>query len=117
MSWDFWMELDAGGPEPEDLGYEAGYTYNVSNMFYQAFRLPSYRGSGTDEGIRGLNGLTGEQAIPLLQAAIKNMESDPESYVTMEPSNKWGSYAGALELLNRLGGWCFSSPKATLRVE
>lgn len=109
MGWDFSMEVDLGGPEPVDLGdeYEAGYTYNVSPMFFDAFG---------EDGIRGIDGLIGSEAQQRIESALEKMQGDPDRYIAMNPKNGWGNYDGAVELLCRLRGWCISAPKARMRV-
>jgi len=108
MSWDFWMEADVGGKEPVDIGFDANYTYNVSPMFYDAFNL--------EEGIRGLDKMLGDEAMPYLENAIIKMKENPKKYKAMNPSNGWGDYDTALELLEKLLGWCIEAPKAQMRV-
>lgn len=107
MSWDFGMEIDAGGLEPHSLHYDANYTYNVAPMFLEAM--------GGD-GIRQLDGLIGEECLPLLGKAIADMVENPGKYKAMNPSNGWGDFDGALELLQTLVKWCNEAPKATMRI-
>ena len=102
------MEADVGGEGRHALkGCDENYTYNVSAMFYDAIGA---------EGIRSLNGKTGEEAKPILEAAIKNMESAPDKYKALNPPNKWGDYEGALQLLKTLLQWCTDAPKAFLVI-
>lgn len=111
MSWDFSMEIDAGGEHPFDLDdFEANYTYNVSPMFYEAFK------GMLDDGISGLHEKTGKDARHMLEIAIARMQDDPEKYKQWNPDNGWGSYEGALNLLCTLRGWCISAPLARFRV-
>ena len=113
MSWDFWMEEEnhtcpTCGRSAPPLDYSANYTYNVSPMFYEAFELK--------DGIRDLDGKTGEDCIPLLLHAIKAMCFDPKKYKEMNPKNKWGNYEGALKLLQKLLEWCTDQRTAIMRV-
>jgi hypothetical protein len=39
---------------------------------------------------------TASDLIPLLDAGIKKLESEPEKYKAMNPENGWGSYDGLL---------------------
>lgn len=101
------MEIDVGGDEPATVRTGLGYTYNVSPMFYDAMG---------GEGIRGLDGKLGRDALPLLRSAIEKMAGNPEKYRAMNPENGWGNYDGALRLLRDLLEWCESAPLATLVV-
>lgn len=104
MSWDISMRCNHCGTDVEDTDY----TYNVAPMFVRAFKH--------ETGIRMLNGMTGASALPLLQAAISDMESARDVYLEMNPPNGWGSYDGALALLRRLAEWCAKRPELTLVV-
>ena len=108
MSWDFSMEIDAGGDNPIELPYEASYTYNVSKMFYDAFDL--------EDGIRGLYGKTGAECRLLIEHAIIKFTINRKLYKSWNPENGWGNYDTALRLLNELLSWCDESPKAIMRV-
>jgi hypothetical protein len=107
------MYVDAGGDEPSYIeGYEANYTYNVAPMFSRA--LPE-RPTGRS-GIRQLNGMRGGAAKELLTLAIGKMEAYPSEYKVLNPSNGWGDYDSALELLRELRRWCEAAPDARMRV-
>ena len=108
MSWSFYMEIDTGGPEPGTVTGDLNCTYNVSPMFYKA--LPF------DDGIRGIEGLRGEEALEPLRGGVKAMEDNPDEYKAMNPENGWGSYEGALDTLRELVKWCVEHPKATFRI-
>ena len=76
------------------IGEESfNYTYNVSGMWYA---------SEPEKGIRAIYGLTGEQAIPVLQNMRNYMEQNWEAMQKMNPPNGWGSAIGALAFLNDL---------------
>jgi len=120
VSWDFSMEAppcptcghrksdyDADSDEGR---LEANYTHNVAPMFREAFGL------SVDGGIRGLSGMLGAKAEPLLSAALKAMRAGTDKYLAMEPENGWGSFAGAIRLLEKLAYWCRLHPDWTLRV-
>ena len=103
MSWNVWLEIDA--EEVADCG---DMTWNVSPMYYDAFDL--------EHGIRGLDGMTGEEASKHLVVAISKMVSDPDKYKAMNPENGWGCYGGALEFLITIRKSCDDNPKATVVV-
>lgn len=107
MSYDWNMEIDAGGLDPVRWG-DLNYTYNVGPMFYQAL--------GKRRMQDDISGMTGEKLIPILRAGIKDMQDRPEFYKKMNPDNKWGDYSGALDVLHTLLRWCLEAPNATLRV-
>lgn len=108
MSWDFRMELDAGGEHPIDLPFDANMTYNVSKMYYDALK--------TEDGIRGLDGKMGKDCKSILESAIVRFIMNRELYKSWNPDNGWGDYDVALQLLHKLLEWCDQAPKATMRV-
>lgn len=75
------------------IGEESfNYTYNTAKMFYSA--IP--------EGVRTLDGLTGQESLtPLLAIYIYMVENKAEC-LHYEPSNGWGSYEGSLDLIHNL---------------
>lgn len=77
--------------------YEDNYTYNVSPMFRKAL--------GGDD-INELHGKSTIDCLPKLNDAIKNMQESPEVYEAMNPTNKWGNYEGALNVLHKLRNAC-----------
>lgn len=109
MGWDFSMEIDAGGASPVVIDDGLRYTYNVSPMYYEA--LPF------DDGIRGIDGMLGSDALPGLREGLANMQDNPQKYMDMNPDNGWGDYEGACRVLQRLIGMAVDYPKATFRVD
>ena len=110
MSWDFWMEIDTGGPEPVEMGGDANYTWNCAPMYYKLFE------GQLENGIRSFDGMQGSDALPLLNDGIARMTRDFAEFEKLNPENGWGSAEGALDILKKLRAWCESHPKATLRV-
>lgn len=107
MSYDVQITVNTGF---EDVCVEecGNYTYNVSEMYYDAF--------GLKEGLRGLHDMGCESARKHLADAIKKMESDPEKYRAMNPENGWGDYEGALNFLKRIRKDCAKHPKAKVGI-
>ena len=75
MSYDVQITVNTGF---EDVCVEecGNYTYNVSEMYYDAFDLK--------EGLRGLHDMGCESARKHLADAIEKMESDPSKYRKMD---------------------------------
>lgn len=69
------------------------YTYNVAPMWYAA--MP-------DTGIRTHYGMTGREALIPLRQIRTYMENNREDLRKLNPSNGWGSYAGALQFVTDL---------------
>jgi hypothetical protein len=86
MSYDFSMDADLGGPERIIIFNDLNYTYNVANMYQQAFSLGS--------GINVIDGLLGYQAHDLILCAIKEMEDNFSDYEKLNPENGWGNAEG-----------------------
>lgn len=114
MSWNLNMVVDIGNERTADVFDGINYTYNVSAMYYRAFD------DGNEllniKGIRRLEGLSGEEAKPLLEKAIKNMMRKPEIYKNLNPDNGWGNYEGALSTLEQLLKWAEYAPKARFHI-
>lgn len=108
MSWRVYMEIDTGGPEPYKIDDDyLNYTYNVSPMYYDAIG---------EHGLRGLHGMTGEEAADALLSAELRLSDDPEKYKAMNPPNGWGDYEGAKNFLHRIRMMCEAHPKALLVI-
>ena len=106
MSYDFGMKADLGNGYVY-MGYEQNYTYNVSPMFYKAFG---------DPGINFIEGKTGKECIEKLRLGLKEMQDNKSKYEAMNPDNGWGSYEGAVEVIETLIKWAAESPLAEFYV-
>jgi len=80
------------------------HTYNVSAMWYDCYE---------EKGIRAHYGLTGKQAIPVLRKLREHMEDNRDRLLEYEPENGWGSFAGALEFVNKLIAASFRNTEET----
>lgn len=61
---------------------------------------PMWRHAGID--ISEWQDKRAHEVIDALKQAIDSMQSDPETYRAMNPSNGWGSYETCLEFLQEL---------------
>jgi hypothetical protein len=142
MSYDFWLEVDAGGEEPvkvepyfddvfpgfSDLGFagtaivtEKGharcgnYTYNVSQMYRTAFHH-----TGMDiNGFVGLYDLDKQDCkfmALVLRLLVNWMAVNREMLEPMNPKNGWGNYEGAVTYVWDMQRMCEKHPKAILRI-
>lgn len=109
MGWDFSMEVDTGGSDPVTIVDDLNYTYNVSPMLYDALPFA--------DGVKGINGMLGHQALSGLREGLAAMQDHPDKYRAMAPKNGWGDYNGALMVLKTLIYWAEAHPKATFRVD
>lgn len=107
MSYDVYIEIDTGGPEPAILCDDMNYTFNCSPMFRDALG---------GNGINDLHDKACGDAIPMLRRAVADMEDRPAHYKKMNPDNGWGDYSGALSFLRAILDRCVQHPKATVRV-
>lgn len=108
MSWDFYMVADLSSSELLTVLDDVGCTYNLS---------PMYQAAMGGDGIRELlDGKTGAECLAVLEPAIAAMEGDPAKYKALNPSNGWGDYEGAVNVLRDLRTWCLKAPRAIMRV-
>jgi len=107
MSWDVSMVIDTGGEEPATVADCGNYTYNVADMYYLA--MPS-------GGLCGLDGLSGEAALPVINGGLKYMTENANELRKLNPKNGWGSYDGAVKFLTGIRDACVLHPKAFVEV-
>lgn len=83
----------------------SGVTWNI---------MPMYRLAGLE--FRTLDGETGRDALVRIEAALEKMKREPEKYRALNPSNGWGSYEGAVEVLERFAEVCREMPDGIVDV-
>lgn len=108
MSYNTYMQIDAGGEWPATVCDIGNMTSNVSGMWAKALGFP----------LADMEGWDGARCIPALESAVSHIRS-PEhrtAYREMEPSNGWGSVEGAAEYLERILAACREYPKAHLHI-
>ena len=77
--------------------YDFNYTYNVTKMWTEA--------TGQEKLVQ-IEGLTGFQALEILNKGIKELCSKPEHYKQYNPPNGWGDYDSFVEWLTKLKRYC-----------
>ncbi len=105
MSYDLWLTIDTGGPEPASVGREFNMTSNVA---------PMWRLAGAD--LAEFHGQQAGTTLPLLDKAIADMAANPDKYTPLNPPNGWGNYDGCLEFLRDLRAEFARHPQATVQV-
>lgn len=105
MSYDVYLSIDTGGPEPALVTDGRNMTSNVS---------PMWRLAGAD--IAAFHGRTAGECLPQLREAIERMETDPAPFRALNPANGWGSYETCLRFLRELAEDFVAHPKATVEV-
>jgi hypothetical protein len=83
MSWDAWLEDDRGHVEGE-----WNYTHNTNPMVDEAMARAGRQGSWIDV----LDGMTGPEGARLLDAIVRELLADPQTFEAMNPRNGWGAY-------------------------
>lgn len=109
MSYDGWLQIDTGGPEPASVAELGNYTSNVAGMWALALRE-----AGEDIRLSDTDRRTAGEVLPLLRRAVAHMEDHPGVYRAMNPAS-WGNYEGALDYLRGVVRACAEHPKAHLR--
>lgn len=107
MSYDVYLMLDTGAPDPVSVVEIGNYTSNVSAMWREALG---------GRPLREYHDAPCSEAAGPLADAVKRMETDPDKYREMEPSNGWGDYEGALGYLRRLAEMSAKHSKCTIYV-
>lgn len=106
MSYDVWMTIDTGGPEPAAITDGYNYTSNVSPMWTRAL----------GRSLKELDGMLGSEAAPLLLDGYQAIMDNLPEYRELNPKNGWGNAEGAAEFLFKLHSDCVRHPKAQLKM-
>jgi len=93
------------GPDMSHTVYSGNYTHNVSPMWHRA---------GCLDVLYESRGAAVPDVLPVLEAALIAMRSEPDAYRAMNPPNGWGSYDGAIAWLDRLVSECRVNPRCTV---
>lgn len=105
MSYDIWLEVNTGGPEPAQVGEDWNYTRNCG---------PMWRAAGVD--LAEFDGKLADECLPVLRRAIDELRANEAKYVAMNPPNGWGSYDTLVPALERLAETFTRHPLAHVRV-
>lgn len=109
MSYDGWLVIDTGGPEPAEVAELGNYTSNVAPMWHKALVA-----AGEDIRLSDTEGRNAAEVLPLLRRAAAHMHENPDEYRLMNPSNGWGDYEGALGYLDGVVLLCEQHPRTQL---
>ena len=140
MSYDFWLEIDSGGPEPVDINPRfrdvlpslrtagmagvvsvnaagehlrcGNYTSNVSEMWTECLT----KGAGRTLSLACLADRTCGDIVMDLTAAVSWGCKHISELREMNPKNSWGCADGAVTYLWDIQRMCERHPKATLRI-
>lgn len=145
MSYDFWVEMDSGGPEPmlaepffsdihPDLpsdgiagtvsvtgrGYArcGNYTSNVSDMWRECLSAAHRELGGASPAIRlsECDRMRCDRRIELLSRAVAWGIEHIDELREMNPGNGWGNAEGAITYLWDIQRMCEAHPNAILRI-
>jgi hypothetical protein len=112
VSWDIWLEIDAGGEEPVPLFDGNNYTHNTNSMLRAALKASGYAIRLSD-----LNGMNAGAQWMVLEQCVQWLDSDEGKKICapMHPPNNWGSREGLSKVLAMVAAECRRAPKATVR--
>lgn len=107
MSYDVWLAVDAGGDKLLPLNIlDANYTWNVAPMFMKAIGETPNAWDGKPATV------VAERCTRILAA----FDASPAAYEALNPSNGWGSLAGARAFIQNIKDACNEAPKAVVQV-
>ena len=105
MSWD----VSATVTEVKEVTtevYERNVTWNNQPIFMKALGC----------GFRDLDGKSGREVLPLVSAALENIQSNRAEYEPLEPDNHWGGVDDVLNVLRGLLAACTEYPDCKVQV-
>ncbi len=95
-------ECETCGHEPE--GQSFNITYNCAKMWHAIYP--------DDDHMVPIDGMTGDEAFPIIKHAIEVMNKNPKKFRDLNPSNGWGSSVGFRKFLTELAMACVNEPEA-----
>lgn len=103
MSVDATLVIDTGSDEPYDIDDAwFNYTHNLAPMLREA----GY------PGWQALNGAPASESGGMLRKVADTLRADPERFKALNPPNGWGSYEGAISVMERMADACARHPRA-----
>jgi hypothetical protein len=106
MSYDIWLEIDAGGPKPVRCGsLDVNYTYNVSPMFKEAV--------GETPG--SWDGRRAADIAEVCGRILAAFAAEPNKFIALNPANGWGDFDGARSFIQQINDACHEAPNAIVR--
>lgn len=96
--------------EDSETVYSANITHNLNHMADEAM-LYNCLWRPDEHGITHA-----EQLIPLLETGLALLQSDPERFEALNPSNGWGSYHGLRQFVADYLVACKEYPSAEVSV-
>lgn len=105
MSYDMYLAVDTGGPEPAYVGNDWNCTSNLALM---------WRAAGAD--LASFEGRTAGECAPILRTAVERLLAEPDRFRTMNPPSGWGTYEGLVTSLEELLADYGRHPRAVVEV-
>lgn len=103
------MSLDIGIKAKRIIEiFESNITYNLAPMYYKCI--------DEELGLRKLNKMNCEKALPILNSAINDLVKNKIEYEKLNPDNGWGSYDFLLEELKKMRNCCEDNPDGIIEV-
>jgi hypothetical protein len=106
VSYDVWVEVDAGGPEPIVVG-DLNYTSNVFPVLRKVL----------GRSLAEFDEAPCSEAGGILASAATAISADYERFRPLvRGGGEWGTAEGAAEFLGEIAALCASAPRGMLRV-
>jgi hypothetical protein len=114
MSWNVYLMVDTGGPEPAVVADVGNHTTNTAGMWDHAWRVSGdpFWGDWTSFGDYLATKPEGWLAGDITANILKEMLKNPDTYRALNPDNGWGSYESALKFLFEIRLACALHPNA-----
>ena len=102
MSYDiyYWIE------DESDPLLEINYTSNVSDMWERAIGFP----------LKFMNAMHGDECVDYLINAVTEMNNNKELFSRMYPTNGWGDFEGARNVLIKMMSVCLENPSGKFDI-
>lgn len=117
MSADIWLEDEHG--TQLDFNYQMPAVQNIANVSYGnnfnlTYNLTPMLAAAGMPSWKDMIGMNAGEAGIIWDQVIVELVTHPDKYIPMNPTNGWGSYDQAEEVLGALVTACRANPEAKI---
>ena len=103
MSYDLDIVKTTAGNSASVLEHDINFTSNLGPMLNTAMKAanPELYPTGDEWWREHVDGVRCDKVLPIMEKTLERLKGAPKSYRNLEPSNKWGTYKGLIQIIEK----------------